>query len=285
MTDLEEKNSNKNFKEKDLFNSQPNGSKPKRGTEKKVFIFLVILLLITLPLGVWQISRQLKSPFKPKIDLANSNYQLSSATNIKTPRIESLRDKDTDQDGISDYDELYVYKTSPYITDSDSDKISDKIEIDQGTDPNCPAGMVCGRAPSEVATNTNTANGEELSITDVSNLSADQLRDVMRDAGATEQQLNQIGDDELLQIYQEILETEGTDLGLNLNVSGSTNTTTDDQPFDYETLDYETLFNLEPAGIRQLLIGGGVPEETLDQIDDETLRQIYLESLSQNLND
>jgi hypothetical protein len=79
---------------------------------------------------------------------------------------------------------------------------------------------------------------------------------------------------------------EGVDLGLDLNVNSTTTNITDsDQPFSYETLDYETLFSLEPAGIRQLLIEGGVPKETLDEIDDETLLQIYQESLSQNLND
>jgi len=123
--------------------------------------------------------------------------------------------------------------------------------------------VVCSREPSEETTNTNIAGGEEQSVIDSTNLSADQLREVMRDAGASEQQLNQISDDELLQAYQEILETEGVDLGLDLNVNSTTTNTTDsDQPFSYETLDYETLFSLE-----------------------ETLLQIYQESLSQNLND
>jgi len=287
MTDSSRKNTNKNYQEKDLSNFPPQDGKPRKKSEKKVLVFLVILVIVALPLSIWQINRQLKSPFAPKkAEQTSSSNQLSSATNTETPRIESLRTSDTDQDGISDYDELYVYKTSPYIADSDSDKIDDKMEIEQGTDPNCPAGVVCSREPSEEMSNTNTTSGEESSDTDVTNLSADQLREVMRDAGASEQQLNQISDDELLQAYQEILETEGVDLGLDLNVNSTTTNTTDsDQPFSYETLDYETLFSLEPAGIRQLLIEGGVPKETLDEIDDETLLQIYQESLSQNLND
>ncbi len=288
MTDLGLKNTNKNYQEKDLSNlsnSPSQDGKPRKKSEKKVLVFLVILVIVALPLGIWQISRQLKSPFAPKkAEQASSSNQLSSAINSETPRIESLRTRDTDQDGISDYDELYVYKTSPYIADSDSDKISDKMEVDQGTDPNCPAGVVCSREPTEVISNTNATSGEQSSATDVTNLSADQLREIMRDSGASEQQLNQISDDELLQAYQEILETEGTDLSLDLNVNGAANTATN-QPFSYETLDYETLFNLGPEGIRQLLIEGGVPKETLDEIDDETLQQIYLESLSQNLND
>ena len=32
-----------------------------------------------------------------------------------------LRKKDTDRDGLNDYSELKIYKTSPYLADSDSD--------------------------------------------------------------------------------------------------------------------------------------------------------------------
>ena len=50
---------------------------------------------------------------------------------------------DTDGDGLSDYDESYTYKTSPYLKDSDSDGDPDNIEIAKRTDPNCPKGKTC----------------------------------------------------------------------------------------------------------------------------------------------
>jgi len=275
MTDLGEKNTNKNFKEKDLFNSQSNNSKPKIRTEKKVFVFLVILVLAALSLGIWQISSQLSDPFYPEVGEDSSNSQLSDTTETKAPRIENLRTKDTDQDGLTDYEELYMHKTSPYIADSDSDKINDKAEIDQGTDPNCPAGVICSR---EAASDTSG----DLTMDDLSNLSADQVRDIMRDAGASEQLLSQISDEELLQTYLEVLETESTNFDTITNTA-TTNTTTNDQQFSYETLDYDTLFNLEPSAIRQLMIEGGVPEDALNEIDDDTLQQIYQESLADNL--
>lgn len=37
--------------------------------------------------------------------------------------------KDTDNDGISDYDEIYVYKTNPLLKDSDNDGLSDLDEL------------------------------------------------------------------------------------------------------------------------------------------------------------
>ena len=55
---------------------------------------------------------------------------------------ERLRSQDTDEDGLSDWDELNVYITSPYLADSDSDGIKDGEEISAGTDPNCPTGAV-----------------------------------------------------------------------------------------------------------------------------------------------
>ena len=70
---------------------------------------------------------------------------------------DALKQKDTDGDGLNDYEELSVYKTSPYLPDSDSDGVNDGIEVKQGTDPNCPQGKVCRQekvapAPAPVAT-------------------------------------------------------------------------------------------------------------------------------------
>lgn len=47
-----------------------------------------------------------------------------------------LKDRDSDGDGISDYDEMYVHKTNPYDIDTDGDGINDKIEISLGKNPN-----------------------------------------------------------------------------------------------------------------------------------------------------
>lgn len=53
--------------------------------------------------------------------------------------------KDTDQDGLPDYDEIYLYQTSPYLVDSDSDTLSDYEEVSTGSDPNCARGTDCDR--------------------------------------------------------------------------------------------------------------------------------------------
>jgi plastocyanin len=46
-----------------------------------------------------------------------------------------LKLTDTDSDGLSDYDEVVVYGTNPNLKDTDGDKYSDKLEIDNGYNP------------------------------------------------------------------------------------------------------------------------------------------------------
>lgn len=43
---------------------------------------------------------------------------------------------DTDKDGISDFDEVNIYKTNPELSDTDNDGVTDGIEIARGYDPN-----------------------------------------------------------------------------------------------------------------------------------------------------
>lgn len=52
-----------------------------------------------------------------------------------SPDAFSSGDIDSDGDGLSDYDEIHVYDTDPWLADSDGDGQSDADEIEVGTDP------------------------------------------------------------------------------------------------------------------------------------------------------
>lgn len=141
-------------------------------------------------------------------------------------KLEELRTKDTDADKLSDYDELYVWKTSPYIQDSDSDGYDDKTEIESGNDPNCPQGTECRGASSVASDNSDSATlpksdplrllaeparnqlfgSKPMNFLDpLSGSSPEELRTMLRQLGVPDEQLKQIDDATLLQLYQESL--------------------------------------------------------------------------------
>lgn len=135
--------------------------------------------------------------------LSNSNEAQDLAT---------LQQQDTDGDGLSDFEEQYVAATSPYLSDSDSDGISDSTELTAGTNPNCPEGGSC----SQVRTNANsglTADAEEafasLSVAQVNALrtqvTPDQIRTQLLEAGADKDTVNALSDEQLMQLVDETL--------------------------------------------------------------------------------
>jgi hypothetical protein len=253
---------------------------------------LVVASLGVFVFCVWYIGYQMRSPFETtEADNSNSNTSqtVRNTNQITAVVLEDLKNKDTDGDGLSDYQELYTTKTSPYIADSDSDGVSDKAEVDRGTDPNCPEGATCYRQVALTNSNTNTTiatSNTNTQSTSASSLTPDQLRAVLRNAGASEDKLKSIPDDMLLQTYQEVINdqsTSNTNQAANTNIS-TTNAATN-STIDINSITTDDLKSLSIADIRQILIESGVPKNTLDQVDDATLQQIYNDSLTQNLQD
>ena len=115
-----------------------------RGEQKVAITTLSVCCLFLFFGGMSQLRSYVRKPFLV------SHRNLSQAIQIRTQTYQDdekqareLQLKDTDRDGISDYDEQYVYRTSPYLVDSDSDGLSDSEEIAKGEDPNCPLGKNC----------------------------------------------------------------------------------------------------------------------------------------------
>ncbi|MFA6429209.1 MAG: thrombospondin type 3 repeat-containing protein [Patescibacteria group bacterium] len=70
---------------------------------------------------------------------------------------DALKIQDTDRDGLNDYSESNMYLTSPYLEDTDSDGVTDGMEVARGTDPSCPSGTSCAQALVDDAGTTSTA--------------------------------------------------------------------------------------------------------------------------------
>lgn len=188
---------------------------------KLMFATLIFFGVTTLFLGILRLNNTITNGILPA-DLVKTNQNQNNANS--EPTIEELMVTDTDGDGLSDYQEMYVYGTSIYLADTDSDGYLDKEEIDGGYDPNCPKGMDC-RETTDITqtTNDNLNNNIDLNNTDVTtgdgisqlsaeqkaqlqNLSASELRQLLIASGeVTEEELNQIDDATLMQSFSEVM--------------------------------------------------------------------------------
>ncbi|MBI4239781.1 hypothetical protein HY620_02255 [Candidatus Uhrbacteria bacterium] len=70
------------------------------------------------------------------LDQTSSQVQPeSSATQTQQDPLEALKSFDSDNDGLNDYDETYVYHTSSTSADTDGDTYTDADEIKNGYNP------------------------------------------------------------------------------------------------------------------------------------------------------
>lgn len=251
------------------FNPQP----PSRLTksEKLGFVGLIVLAMAILYLGFSQMGNNIKGPFLARWAASLSKNNAEEQKELSTEeQMALLKTKDTDKDGLSDYDELNIYQTSPYIADTDSDGISDKIEIEKNTDPNCPTGKNC---KTELANPTAGASTTTTLTSPIGTMSADQLliqslfgdnpdpkilRDFLLKQGTDKKTLDAFSDEELLKTFKEIIST-----------TSAAPVTTPPALIDYN--------NLSASQLRDLLKQQGVSEEALKKISDKDLLEMVKE--------
>jgi hypothetical protein len=222
-----------------LKNLQPIQAAKANWQQKFAVVFLGLFGVSAVILWIMQFSSglQVTQPLTAE-ELAQMQQQ-------KTAQTDALRNQDTDKDGLSDYDESYLYGTSPYLEDSDSDGIGDKQEIDTGSDPNCPSGQDCtGSATDTTDTSGDTGQNDvsapsQDSVSSVDNgtinapaedaaapstetdparaameavlggqADAANLRTLLRNAGMSGDMLDQISDQQLLDMYQQTLKSQ-----------------------------------------------------------------------------
>lgn len=265
-------------------------SRPERINERTVFAFIGLIGVVALFLGFLRLSQYIKSPFMPEVSLSDTSTFLSQA---QIEQIDALKNKDTDSDGLSDYDELYFYHTSPYLSDSDSDGFSDKEEMDSGNDPNCPVGQTCVSYGTDTNTglaDTNAVVNSSLSDTNSSLLTGDvtaaALRETLKNAGVPQSILEGTSDEELLEVYNQTLqETQSTNINAsNTNAVSLSNTDTSLDTNSSVANNQEVtdvLKDLSAAEIRQFLLDNGLTESDLSGVDDATLQAIFLKALEE----
>lgn len=211
------------------------------GSPRVLGILLFTLIgASALVLGVMNTGQSIATPMQADL---SATQQFSSAVNGSPTGAPdaSLKNKDTDGDGLSDYDELYIYHTSPYIKDSDSDGIPDGTEVKNGTDPNCPQGQDCG-VPAPVNSNANkaplniddiingTSPGSTSLVPDIASGTipmatigdAASIRAMLKEQGMTDDMLNAIDDQTLIDMYNESAKSVNS-IKANGDVNANTN--------------------------------------------------------------
>lgn len=172
---------------------------------------------------------------------------------------EQLKLQDSDRDGLTDFEELRVYGSSPYIADTDSDGITDFDEVRQGGDPNCPQGENC--FSPQTYEGERQQSDYSFESEEIQQLADDpqQLRLLLIQQGLSADIVNQMDDQSLQILAQEALSSL-TEPSLE---------------------NFEELENITVEQLRTLLIQSGVNQEELEVFSDEQLQQLYSQLLSQ----
>lgn len=115
-------------------------TKPVLNREQKAsFVLILGFGVLAFVFGGFYMWKHVASPF----DITYNGPKFLTGDEKNQQEMDALKKADTDVDGLNDYEELYIYKTSPYLKDSDSDGTDDKTEIAQGGDPNCAPNQPC----------------------------------------------------------------------------------------------------------------------------------------------
>ena len=208
---------------------------------KLILLMLGVLSVGVFVLGYLQIKVRLESPFladkliedKAKIRGPREFFDYFVSEQKNQSEITKLQQRDSDQDTLTDYQELYIYKTNAYNNDSDGDGVSDDAEINAGQDPACPSGQNCD-SDGFVINNPVTATGTNLATFDPTNallntqggleqlkllpgeerdslkiyfaeLEPSQIRELLKAQGAPADQVDSISDADLQSSISQIL--------------------------------------------------------------------------------
>ncbi len=240
--------------EDESLNNQDDGFEPKlpeplSKNQKMAVAGLAVFAVLIIGLWLVQLRNNIYGPF----NAGTANTAEQTLASDQAAKDQALKNKDTDGDGLSDYDELNIYHTSPYLADTDGDGILDGVEIKNSTDPNCPQGRTC--AGGSMINESNPASASSTSLTPESG-----LNNLQNQNNTLNSLLNQFG------------ATQPAPAGAGTGTGNSAGNLTSDQ--------LQALKNMDAASLRQLLIQNGMPQATLDKISDADLLKSFQETLS-----
>ncbi len=167
--------------------------------------------------------------------------------------IVELRNSDKDNDGLSDFSEIYEHGTSIFLEDTDSDGYSDYEEIASGNDPLCPSGDECGllrliTPKTKIADVVREANIDP--TVDLQQAILADFREALVAGGIPQEDIDKLTDADLIDLYEAMSE---------------------DGDIDDET----DVSNITPEEVREFLLSQpGANETEINALTDEELISI-----------
>lgn len=238
--------------------------------QKLGFVFLFIFTILFLIISFFQIRNNLYRPYA----LSNAVPDILIKEKFSDP-VEALHYRDTDRDGLTDFEEIYIYGTSAYLADTDGDGVNDKDEILQGKNPICAEGSVCDKKSAEVSPIKNLENWikdpeSQGSLFDVSTILNDpeQIKLLLISSGVDANLLTGFTEEEILELGQEIFTSEDFQTAMNIQMSNISKGVTSTTSLNKEEIfaDINLLRNM-------ILETGYVDKEALDKLTDEEVKK------------
>jgi hypothetical protein len=261
-----------------MLNSQGNSNAQAITTRQKLAVaFLLSFTFLMIGLAVYS----MKSNLQESLAYGGEQNKIADVEGTATTSDDYLKERDTDKDGISDYEELKTYGTSAFLPDTDGDGVGDADELKNGTDPNCPEGQNCSNQSGLFNANSGTgASSSEVMASGQQPVFTDEQLKQMQQVGQLTDIKNQI--DVLSQ------STGSSSLGRSSSTAGADlmNSISGVEAAgqgaaaglgvaDKAQAQAILKGGASAANLREALIKAGLTREQLDQISDDDLLKNY----------
>ena len=187
-----------------------NKSLEENQSDKKHVLLFIVLGLAIIAFSFWYLYGNIAGPVA--YERPDWLVQQLAQEEDQQITIAELKDRDTDQDGLNDYQEVYQYYTSMFIEDTDSDGVSDFDEVSSGDDPLCPQGEDCSLL-ALITPKTKIAEViEDVQMdgeTTLQEAIAIDFRRILLESGVPQEDIDKLTDEDLFLLFQSISESMG----------------------------------------------------------------------------
>lgn len=231
------------LEDKENFRGALNGHWRKLNKSKRVaFITFVVGAILLFFFSFLNLMDNIASPFRGSLTQLEEDKDL-----LKDPETESTalaKRTDTDGDGLSDWDEENIYKTSPYLWSTAGDSVPDNVKLALGENPLCKHGEKCDSSQMKFDLGTSTLPYADL-VSGTNNVNS------------------------TLNEYMLGNSTQAKDFQAQASSTGV-------------SLDWKNQIPRDPAVLRKALVDSGkITEDELSKVTDEQLLKMFDEAMTE----